>query len=416
VGLLDRYVAREILLPFAAALLFLTQLLLATQILGQAAVLFGSGVSLLDVGLVIVALFPYFLGFVIPIAFVLGVVVGVGRLAEDREVVALGAAGLSPARLLRFPLLLAVVLAALTAWLSLSVEPAGLRLARVRMNDIVKRNVMNDVRGGTFYDQIPGYVLYAEKASRGRWENVLIHDRSNPGAPVLAVARRGRLEPVGEAQDVQLVLEDGELHREQLGEPGPPDGLAPGGAPRPEAAATATAVPAATPAPAPAAPAEGVGDGADGEYALASFGRARVVIGLGTALTDRNGVSRGSREQTISDYRRRIEVARSRGDAKEALRWEGFLHRKISSALVLLPFALIAVPLGANRRGGRAFGVGATFLLIVVHYLLLRGGEVMVQRGSLPAVVGLELPNVVLLAAGLLLVALSNRRGAGAVR
>ena len=411
-GLLDRYVAREVLLPFASALLFLTQLLLATQILGQATVLFGSGVALADVGLVILALFPYFLGFVIPIAFVLGVVVGVGRLAEDREVVALGAAGVSPARLLRVPLLLAAVLGVLTAWLSLSVEPAGLRLARVRMNDIVKRNVMNDVRGGTFYDQIPGYVLYAEKARQGRWENVLIHDRSNPGAPVLALARRGRLEPVGEAQDVQLVLEDGELHREQLAEPSSPAERATPGA----SGATASAAPAPTPAAAPAPPAEGGGDEGDAEYAVASFRSARVVIGLGTVLTDRNGVTRGSREQTISDYRRRIEVARSRGDAKEALRWEGFLHRKISSALVLLPFALIAVPLGANRRGGRAFGVGATFLLIVVHYVLLRGGEVLVQRGNLPAVVGLELPNVVLLAAGLLLVALTNRRGAGAVR
>ena len=52
-SLLDRYLAREILLPLAAGLLFLTQLLLATQILAQASVLFGAGVSLADVGLVI---------------------------------------------------------------------------------------------------------------------------------------------------------------------------------------------------------------------------------------------------------------------------------------------------------------------------------------------------------------------------
>lgn len=375
-GLLDRYLAKEILLPFAAALLFLTQLLLATQILGQAQVLFGSGVSLADVGLVILALLPYFLGFVTPIAFVLGVVVGVGRLAEDREVVALGAAGLSPARLVRVPLLLAVVLAAGSMWLSISVEPAALRFARVRMNDIVKRNVMNDVQGGTFYDQIPNYVLYAERARGGRWENVLINDRSNPASPVLALARRGRLEPVGEGQDVQLVLEDGEVHREQEQPPGE------------------------------------VGD----EYALAAFSRARMVIELGTALSDRNGVSRSSREQTVADYRRHAAESRARGDERDALRWEGYLHRKISAALVLLPFAFIAVPLGANRRGGRAFGVGATFLVVVVHYLLLRGGEVIVQRGNLPAAVGLELPNVILGAAGLLLVALLSHRGAGAVR
>ena len=54
VGLLDRYLAREILLPFAAGLFFFTQILVATQILAQAEILFGSGVSLLDVGALVV--------------------------------------------------------------------------------------------------------------------------------------------------------------------------------------------------------------------------------------------------------------------------------------------------------------------------------------------------------------------------
>ena len=42
-SLLDRYLAREILLPFLAGLVFLTQVLLASQLLAQADVLLGSG-------------------------------------------------------------------------------------------------------------------------------------------------------------------------------------------------------------------------------------------------------------------------------------------------------------------------------------------------------------------------------------
>ncbi len=370
-GLLDRYLAREILLPFAAALLFLTQILLATQILAQADVLFGSGVALADVGMVILALLPHFLDFVIPPAFLLGGVLGVGRLAEDREVVALGAAGLSPVRLVRVPLLLGVIVAAAGLWLSLSVEPASMRAARLRLNEIVKRNVTSDVRAGTFYDQIPGYTLYAERVRGGRWENVLIHDRSTESAPMLALARRGRLEPVGAGQDMRLVLEDGELHREEVD---------------------------------------------TGEYATARFGRAEMMIGLGTALSDRTGLARPTRELTAGDLRARIAEARARGDEREALRNEGTLHRRISGPLAVLAFAILAVPLGAARRGGRAFGVGATFLLVVVHYLLLRGGEVLTQRGDLPAALALELPNLVLAAVGLALAWRLARRGPGAVR
>jgi lipopolysaccharide export system permease protein len=371
VGLLDRYLAREILLPFAAALLFLTQILLATQILGQADVLFGSGVSLVDVGMVMLSLVPHLLGYVIPVAFLLGVVLGVGRLAEDREVVALGAAGLSPARLVRVPRLLGVVVAAVGLWLSLSVEPASMLAARLRLNEIVKRNVTNDVRAGTFYDQIPGYTLYAERVRGGRWENVLIHDRSTESSPMLALAKRGRLEPVGAGQDMRLVLEDGELHREEVD---------------------------------------------TGEYATARFGRAEVLIGLGTALSDRTGLARPTRELTVQDLRARIAEARAHGDVKEALRNEGTLHRRISGPLAALAFAILAVPLGAVRRGGRAFGIGATFLLVVAHYLLLRTGAVLALPGDRPAVCALELPNLVLAAAGLALAWRLARRGPGAVR
>ena len=110
---------------------------------------------------------------------------------------------------------------------------------------------MNDVRPGTFYDQIPGYTLYAERVRGGRWENVLISDRSDPSAPVLALARGGRLEPVGAGEEMRLVLEDGEVHREQAD---------------------------------------------SDEYVLAAFRRADVVLGLGTALSDRNAVSRTGRD------------------------------------------------------------------------------------------------------------------------
>jgi lipopolysaccharide export system permease protein len=371
VGLLDRYLAREILLPFGAGLLFLTQLLLATQLLGQADILFGSGVALADVGMVVLALLPRFLAFVLPVAFLLGAVLGVARLAEDREVVAMGSAGLTPLRLVRVPLLLGVVVAALGVWLSLEVEPSGMRVVRARLTEIVKQNVTSDVRPGTFYDQIPGYTLYAERVRGSRWENVLIHDRSGGDVSVLALARQGRLEPVGAGQEMRLVLDRGEAHREE-----------------------ARSV----------------------EYAAAEFDRAELVIALGRALTERSALASGSREKSFEALRALSADARRRGDLKQAWRYEAYLHRKISSALAVLAFALLAVPIGASPWAGRAFGVGATFLLIVVHYLFLRGGQVMVQAGRLPAWLGLELPNLVLGGVGLVLLAILARRGPGAVR
>ena len=367
----DRYVAKEILLPFLAGLLFLTQLLLATQVLAQADVLFGSGVSVLDIVWILVALIPNVLGYVLPVAFLLGAVIGIGRLSEDREIIAMGAAGLSTARLVRVPLVIGLFVTAAAVWLSIQVQPAGFALVRARVGEVIKRNVASDVRPGTFYDQIPGFTLYAEKVRGGAWSNVLISDRSNPRAPVLALAHHGRLEPVGTGQEMRLVLDDGELHREQAG--------------------------------------------AD-EYVAADFRHGEVVLGLGTTFSDRNSFSRSTGELTMADLDRRIAADLARGDRASARKFEGYKQRRFAQPLAILPFALLSVPLGASRRVGRAFAMTAAIGAMIAHYVLMRSGEVMAQSGALPAWAALQLPTVVLSALAVALIVLQARRGPGAVR
>ncbi|HSN91375.1 MAG TPA: LptF/LptG family permease [Anaeromyxobacteraceae bacterium] len=366
---LDRYLAREILLPFAAGLVFLTQLLLATQVFARAEVLFGSGVSAGDVLSVTLALLPHFVGYVLPVAFLLGATVGVARLAEDREVIALGAAGVSPLRLVRVPLGLGLAVGALGIWSALWLEPVTLGAARERLNEIVKKNVRSDVRAGTFFDGIPGYIFYAERVSGGEWENVLIHDRSSPETPVLALASGGRLEPVGTGQEMRLALDAGEVHREDL---------------------------------------------SSADYLVATFRRATLTIGLGSVLTDRANVGRGN-VLTLDEARERARPAPGRRP-EEVRRAAAALQRRIAAPRATIPVALLAVPLGTWRRGGRAFAVGATLFGVLAHYLLLRGGEVLAVAGALPAAVALQLPLAVLGTLALVLLGLLARRGAGAVR
>jgi len=368
VSLLDRYLAREILLPFAAGLLFLTQILLATQILAQADVLLGSGVSALDLGAVTIDLVPHFLGYVLPISFLLGAVVGTGRLAEDRELVALGAAGLSPTRLVRIPVALGIGVAALALWVGLALEPAGLRDARVRVNDLIRKNVTSDVRAGVFYEDIPDLTLYAEGTKGGRWSNVLISDRTDPAAPLLALAERGRLEPAGAGQGMRLVLDRGEVHREE---------------PRAD------------------------------EYVAARYDRATITLGVGQTLSDRNRLVGSPFELRPGEI---VARARAAKDPEEVRRWWTFLHRRIAGPIAILAFALLALPIAASRRGGRAFGYAATIVAVVAYYAVLRFGEGLSQRGALPPWLGPNLPNLAVALAGVALTVLMERRGPGAVR
>ncbi len=369
-GRLDRYLAKEILAPFSAALLFLVQILLVTQILARADILFGAGVAASDVGGVVLALLPHLLGYVMPVSFLLGTILGVGRLAEDREIMAIGAAGLSPLRLVRVPLALGLVLAALGVWFSVHVEPAGLREAQYRFNEIIKKNVSANVRPGTFFEEIPQLTVYAEHVGRAGWGNVLISDRSDPSAPLLALARHGRLLPVGVGEEMKLVLEAGELHREEAGVD---------------------------------------------EYLRASFRTAGLTLGLGNTLSDKNVLAGSTKAMTMEELQALARPAEGRSEG-ERLAAEVALQRRIASPLVVIAFALMAVPIAVMRRGGRAAGLGAAVAGVLVHYLLLRAGEMLGEKGLLRPALALQLPTVVLLGVGVGLCWLLARRGPGVVR
>jgi lipopolysaccharide export system permease protein len=371
---LDRYLAREILLPFVAGLAFLTQLLIATQLLAQAEVVFGSGVSAWDIAVVAGSITPHFLGYVLPVAFLLGAVLGVGRLAEDREIVALGAAGLSPVTLVRTPVLLGVVVALAALVVSLWVEPAGLRAARARLNDVIRRNLTNDVRGGVFFEEIPNLTVYVEEAREGAWTNVLISDRSDPRAPLLALARKGRLEPAGQGDALRLTLEAGEVHREE------------GGA------------------------------GSGGQYVRGAYDRAEVTLGAGRSVSERNKLGNWRFELGPEEIVARAAERERAGDLPDARRWRSFLHRKIAGPLAILAFALLAAPIAAARKGGRAAGYALTLFAVVAYYAVLRFGEGLGQRGAVPAWLGPQLANLCVAALGLALTWRMARRGPGAVR
>jgi lipopolysaccharide export system permease protein len=261
-----------------------------------------------------------------------------------------------------------VAVAGVALVVGLVIEPAGLADARVRVNDIIRRNVSSDVRAGVFYEDLPNLTLYAEETRGGRWRHVLISDRTQPNAPLLALAEGGHLEPAGSGEGMRLLLDRGELHREEL---------------------------------------------RTDEYVAARYQRATVTLGVGQTLSDRNRLVGSPFQMTPAEI---VARARAEPDPERARGLWTFLHRRIAGPLAIIGFGLLAAPIAAWRRGGRASGYTATLLAVVAYYAALRFGEGLSQRGAVPPWLGPNLPNLALAAAGLLLVVLMGRRGAGVVR
>jgi lipopolysaccharide export system permease protein len=99
--IVDRYIIRELLLPFFIGLLVFTFLLLIPPLADYGERLIAKGVSWEIVAKVLLTLVPQSLAVTIPIALLIGLLIAFGRLSADRESVAFQACGISIFRLLR---------------------------------------------------------------------------------------------------------------------------------------------------------------------------------------------------------------------------------------------------------------------------------------------------------------------------
>src|SRR5215831_8431670 len=119
----DRYVVREVVVPFVLSALLLTFLLIIPPVLKDAYPLIAKGVDVWVVAKAFVFLLPQALSISIPMAVLLGLLIAFGRLSADREFVAMQSCGISIYRLLRPLAVVALMATAGTAYVMIEARP-----------------------------------------------------------------------------------------------------------------------------------------------------------------------------------------------------------------------------------------------------------------------------------------------------
>ena len=217
---IDRYVIRETIPPFLLSLVIFTFLLEIPPVMRDLEMLVAKGVSWPVAGRIVLTLIPQALGLTIPMALLTGLLIGLGRLSSDRETVALLACGVSPHRLLRPVLVMATIAAGATLYVMIKALPDANQTFREITFDVIAKQVENDVRPRVFFENFPGWVLYArdEPADRIGWKEMLVADTSKLDSTELFLASRGRLVVSRQERRVDLVLTDGTQYT--TGKPG----------------------------------------------------------------------------------------------------------------------------------------------------------------------------------------------------
>jgi LPS export ABC transporter permease LptG/LPS export ABC transporter permease LptF len=357
--IIDRYVVREIVPPFLLGLLVFTFVLIIPFIIDIAEQMIAKNVPALTILRLAGTLLPATMSLTIPMALLIGLLVGLGRLSADREVVVMMACGISPYRLLQPVLVFAVVCWGSTSWLMLKGMPDGNQRYREITQEIVMQRAEGEVRPRVFFEDFPNLVLYVHEVpldGRG-WLDVMAADTSNASQPVIYLAERGRMVIDREAQTIHMVLEDGARHTTRLDDPS--------------------------------------------AYEVLRFESTILALDP-SAVFPRSGPARGEREMAIEDLAARAAEMQANGQSPHNPIME--IHKKFSVPIACFVFALLGVALGAShRKDGKlaafVLGIGVIF----AYYVLMFTAEALAKGFWLPAWAAMWVPDVVLGAAGLFL-------------
>ena len=115
----------------------------------------------------------------LPPAAFLAVLITLGRMAKDSELIALTASGLGPARIYRSLLFFALPVAVISGWFALELQPyAAGEITLIRAQQKEQTSQIAGLQAGRFYQQEQGMLtIYVKSLDRSRQlENIFIHD------------------------------------------------------------------------------------------------------------------------------------------------------------------------------------------------------------------------------------------------
>jgi LPS export ABC transporter permease LptG/LPS export ABC transporter permease LptF len=367
--ILDRYIVREILPPFALALLVFTFILQMDPVARLAQPLLAKGAPASVIARALLTLLPQALAVTVPMAFLLGLLVAFGRLSGDSEWVAIQACGVSLTRMLRPVLALALVAWAITQWVLIVAVPWGNQSFREIEYNLVAQRVETEIKPRVFFQDFQNLVLYVRDVRQDvpGWTDVFVADTRRAGQPEISLARRGRMVLDRSKRTVEMILEDGIQHR--------------------------------------------VTQDASGKEKYETNRFDRMVMSQDPSSVFPNaGPAKGEPEMTIAELRQRVQTLRKQGGSPHNAIW--YIQQKFSIPVACLVFALIGLGFGvSSSRGGKlaAFTVGIG--VIFAYYVLLFMSHSLVKGGRVPPAIGPWIPNLVLGLFGLLVVVGRSRLG-----
>ncbi|MCU1255719.1 MAG: transporter, YjgP/YjgQ family [Candidatus Angelobacter sp.] len=307
---------------------------------------------------------PAALKVTIPMGVLVGILLGLSRMAADSEVTAMRASGVSVRKFLRI-----ISVFGLAAWVlalvnTVVVEPRSAAALAGLQNKLAATQISFEVQPHVFYEGFKNHVLYVEDVSSASgaavWKNVFDADISTPGAPKITIAKEAIVSASG-TDAIRLHLVNGETHDTNSRTPD--------------------------------------------QYTITTFEETDIAISLPPVTKPAQETVPVAQLSTRELYRQKYNPN------KEFARWYWIeFNRRLALPTACLVLVLIGIPLGLSaKKGGKGAGFVLTIVLVFIYYFISIIGVSMARGGKISPVFGVWMANIVFAFIGIVLLARTDK-------
>ncbi|MCX5770140.1 MAG: LptF/LptG family permease [Candidatus Hydrogenedentes bacterium] len=360
-GILSRYVLRQIAVPSLLAVAVVAILGVANEIQEEQrdTILPLAQMTMGDLGRLVMYFLPALVGYLIPITYMLGIMLAFGRFSHDNEIVAMKAAGIPIKRIVLPIILVGAVLSGASFWIQDRIHPWAVRRADEFIHGELPLRATLEVLPTGVIQEYGGWRIYIGKKdpAEGTLEKIVILKPEENGGASTYYAESAKISK----QNGRNMLELANVHFIQSGEGNDIMPL--------RADTTSLPIP---------------------QIKTRIPDSGRNAMNLRQLLSNETTLA-GQIAQTPSEPAK-LELLKVRRDIAD----------RLSLPFACLAVSLAAAPLGARaKRSGRSYTFAVGFSVLLIYYVL----QMLVEGHSLQplwlTVLRLWVPNLLFCLAGL---------------
>lgn len=352
--ILRNYFLQEFIGPLFLALGVLSFVMVLVGNLRKIAdLVINKGVDIFSVSKLFLFMMPSLVKYTLPISGLAAVLLSLGRLSSDNEIVTIRASGVSLASLILPLLIVGLILSLVLVVFNDRLIPYAHYASRKTLVDVGVKNPTAVLEPGVFINSFQKYILfiYHIDQKKNKLSNVRIYEPQGEGKPTRTiVAKGGEFISIPEKNIVKLKLVDGTSDEPDPGDPA--------------------------------------------TFYKLNFKTYFLTLSL-PQTQDKNKIEKKPKDMTIQELNN--EIARLKKEKIDPMPLVTEINEKIALAFSCFIFILLGIPLAViTRRREKSINFGIAFLVVGIYYILLMASEALSLQGHLVPQIAMWIPNIIL--------------------